>query len=96
MCRCPSQRFFQPQILSQGLLVLLMLAGCSTAADDGITIEAAWIEMPDGVRLAADLYKPADLKPGDKVKVVVLRGEKEVTVEVKLGKSTRRGADDDG
>lgn len=38
----------------------------------------------------------ADLKPGDKVKVVVLRGEKEVTVEVKLGKSTRRGDDDDG
>ena len=71
MCRCPSQCFFQPHILSQGLLVLLMLAGCSNAADDGITIEAVWIEMPDGVRLAVDLYKPTDLKLGAKLPVLL-------------------------
>ena len=39
----------------------------------------------------------AGFKPGDNVKVVVLRKGKEVTVEVKLGRSTRRGGGgDDG
>ena len=54
-------------VLSRRLLILLLFAQATTAANDGITIESAWIEMPDGVRLAADLYKPSDLKPGDKL-----------------------------
>ncbi|MDH3546988.1 MAG: CocE/NonD family hydrolase [Gammaproteobacteria bacterium] len=39
--------------------------------DDGITIEEAWIDMPDGVRLSADLYKPTDLKRGDGLPVLL-------------------------
>ena len=39
----------------------------------------------------------AGFKPGDKVKVVVVRKDKELTVEVRLGKSPRRGGGgDDG
>ena len=54
-------------VLSRRLLILLLFAQATTAANDGITIESAWIEMPDGVRLAADVYKPSDLKPGVKL-----------------------------
>ncbi len=58
-------------VLSPRLLILLLFAQATTAANDGIAIESAWIEMPDGVRLAADLYKPSDLKPGDKLPVLL-------------------------
>ena len=57
--------------LSWYLLFMLLLARVAMAADDGITIEEAWIEMPDGVLLAADLYKPAGLEPGDKLPVLL-------------------------
>jgi putative CocE/NonD family hydrolase len=56
---------------TQWLLVFVLFARGAIAADDGITIEPAWIEMPDGVRLAVDLYKPGDLKPGDKLPVLL-------------------------
>lgn len=65
MSRAPSQA------LPRYLLVMLLLARSATAADDGITIEEAWIEMPDGVLLAADLYKPAGLEPGHKLPVLL-------------------------
>jgi len=46
------------------LLVILTLVACSkkTAeqAYDGVTIREVWIPMPDGTRLAADLYSPAE------------------------------------
>lgn len=56
---------------TQWLLVFVLFARGAIAADDGITIEPAWIEMPDGVRLAVDLYKPGDLKPGDNLPVLL-------------------------
>ena len=59
------------QVLPRYLLIMLLLARSATAADDGITIEEAWIEMPDGVLLAADLYKPAGLEPGHKLPVLL-------------------------
>ena len=59
------------QALPRYLLIMLLLARSATAADDGITIEEAWIEMPDGVFLAADLYKPAGLEPGHKLPVLL-------------------------
>ena len=58
-------------VLSRRLLILLLFAQATTAANDGITIDSAWIEMPDGVRLAADLYKPGDLEPDDKLPVLL-------------------------
>jgi len=44
-----------------GILVTGWLAAVETAAaqDSEISIEEVWIPMPDGVRLAADLYRPA-------------------------------------
>lgn len=45
------------------LLVLFSLSGCRTAEDEGaveIDITEAWITLPDGIRLAADIYWPAD------------------------------------
>ncbi|MCH9006064.1 MAG: CocE/NonD family hydrolase [Proteobacteria bacterium] len=65
MSRAPSQA------IPRCLLIMLLLARVAIAADDGITIEEAWIEMPDGVLLAADLYKPAGLEPGDKLPVLL-------------------------
>ena len=59
------------QALPRYLLIMLLLARSATAAGDGITIEEAWIEMPDGVFLAADLYKPAGLEPGHKLPVLL-------------------------
>ncbi len=46
------------------LILLALAAGSGIAADApsspeyGITLQEAWITMPDGVRLAADLYMP--------------------------------------
>ena len=52
------------------LLVLLLFAQ-GAAANDGIMIEPAWIEMPDGVRLSADLYMPSDLEAGARLPVLL-------------------------
>ena len=52
------------KLYSLGVLALsLAIAGCSQAADPSeprfdIRIDEAWITMPDGVRLAADLFMP--------------------------------------
>jgi uncharacterized protein len=55
------------------LIVLLILTAASTMANGalppsapthGVRLEKAWIRMPDGVRLAATLYMPADLGSG--------------------------------
>jgi len=54
-----------------GLLVLVMLASVAAAAEDGIVIEEVWIEMPDGTRLATDLYRPADLAEDERVPVLL-------------------------
>ena len=71
MSRRPHNSYPGLRVFLRLLLVSMLLARGATAADDGITIEEAWIEMPDGVHLSADLYKPTDLKPGDKLPVLL-------------------------
>ena len=41
------------------LFLLFWIAACAPATDDGPEIRQVWIPMPDGIRLAADLYVPA-------------------------------------
>ena len=48
-----------------------MLAACSTGANEEIEIREAWIEMPDGVRLAADIFVPAGAEVGDRFPVLL-------------------------
>ena len=38
---------------------LVLAADAPSAAEYGISIKEQWITMPDGVRLAADLYMPS-------------------------------------
>ena len=45
----------------------LLIATQLHAADRGVRLVTASIPMPDGVRLAATLYMPADLRPGERV-----------------------------
>ena len=54
------------------LLAALAVLGLTTASgvqasDRGVRVAQASIPMPDGVELAADLYIPADLRPGERV-----------------------------
>jgi putative CocE/NonD family hydrolase len=53
------------------IVVTLLLTQFAAAADDEIVIEEAWIEMPDGVRLSADLYKPANLEADARLPVLL-------------------------
>jgi len=41
------------------VLLTAILAACAEKASDEPTIEQAWIPMPDGIRLAADIFVPA-------------------------------------
>jgi len=54
-----------------GLLALLaslpLLASIAQGADRGVRLVKTSIPMPDGVRLAATLYMPADLRAGERV-----------------------------
>jgi putative CocE/NonD family hydrolase len=47
--------------------LLLLATTCAQAADHGVRLVKTSIPMPDGVPLAATLYMPADLKPGQRV-----------------------------
>jgi len=49
----------------------LFLVIAAANADDNITIEEAWIEMPDGIRLAADIYVPKGAATGEKFPVLL-------------------------
>ncbi len=49
----------------------LTLAACFAASDKEPAIKAAWITMPDGVRLAADLYMPAGAGRSDRFPVLL-------------------------
>jgi len=51
------------QIRPTWTLLAMLVAGPVLAQENDIVIEEAWIPMPDGVRLAADLYRPADAEP---------------------------------
>ena len=48
-------------LLALVLLVHGNLLAAATLEHEGIAIHEAWITLPDGVRLAADLYLPADI-----------------------------------
>ena len=50
-----------------GLTLLILICAVADAADRGVHVFKTWIPMPDGVRLAATLYMPADLHPGERV-----------------------------
>ncbi|MFT5138380.1 MAG: putative acyl esterase [Lysobacterales bacterium] len=62
------------------LVTALLLIGClnmparvaepASSPEFGVAIEEAWITMPDGVRLAADLHMPQGGKPGQKFPVI--------------------------
>jgi len=43
-----------------GLALVVALAACSNGASKDIEIREAWIEMPDGIRLAADIFVPPE------------------------------------
>ncbi len=49
------------------VLALVLAAGLVHGADRGVRLVQASIPMPDGVVLAATLYMPADLRPGERV-----------------------------
>lgn len=49
------------------MLLFLAQAHAALAADRGLRLVHTQIPMPDGVRLAATLYMPADLKPGERL-----------------------------
>ncbi|MGH8432790.1 MAG: CocE/NonD family hydrolase, partial [Solimonas sp.] len=51
------------------LLAGLWLTAAARAGD--IQIEEAWIPMPDGVRLSADLYQSNDVEPGARLPVLL-------------------------
>jgi len=59
------------------LLALVIGPGRVPAAQDpsppvyGIAVEHAWIPMPDGVRLSADLYVPEGAAPGERFPVLL-------------------------
>jgi putative CocE/NonD family hydrolase len=50
-----------------GCLAAQSAAAAGAAVDRGLKIVTAAIPMPDGVELAATLYMPADLRPGERV-----------------------------
>ena len=92
--RPATNRHVELRALSRWLLVLLLLARGATAADDGIMIKPAWIEMADSVRLSADLYMPSDLAGNDRLPVLLeylpyrkngVPGAKFMTTTLRLG-----------
>jgi uncharacterized protein len=57
------------------LFILCLLQGCSEnvqpSSQTTIEIKEVMIPMPDGINLAADLYVPAGMKPGDNLPVLL-------------------------
>ena len=51
--------------------LLLVVTISAQAADHGVRLVKTSIPMPDGVQLAATLYMPADLQPGQRVPVLL-------------------------
>ena len=65
-----SRNFFMPLGLSALLCAIAMPAFAQPLVEAGIEIRQVWIPMPDGTRLAADLYLPDDA--GDRALPVLL------------------------
>ena len=53
--------FVQGQVIGQNHTVVI----------DNIQIREAWIPLQDGTNLAVDLYMPADMKPDEKLPVIL-------------------------
>ena len=53
--------------LATAAALCVALATASQTIDRGVRLVKATIPMPDGVELAANLYMPADLRPGERV-----------------------------
>ena len=53
------------------MALAITLSACSSGAGDKIEITEAWITMPDGVRLAADIYTPAGVDKTDRFPVML-------------------------
>lgn len=65
-----------PRLLASLLTAALLLAACAggaaaTPAAHGMRIEPAWIAMPDGTRLSADLYRPTGGRAGERFPVLL-------------------------
>jgi putative CocE/NonD family hydrolase len=67
----PEQRQVAGRGLKLSIVVIAMVLGLATgparSADRGVRLVQASIPMPDGVMLAATLYMPANLRPGERV-----------------------------
>jgi putative CocE/NonD family hydrolase len=61
----------QPRRLIQAFVLSVALAACSSPRELEYEITEAWIPMPDGVRLAADIYWPAEVAGGDRFPVLL-------------------------
>ena len=63
---------FKDQITSICVMgVALTLSACLSKSNDDIEISEAWITMPDGIRLAADIYMPPGAEEKDRFPVLL-------------------------
>jgi predicted acyl esterase len=53
------------------VISFLLAAAATPATTAGITVQEIQIGMPDGVKLAADLYLPDDHKAGQRIPVLL-------------------------
>ena len=65
-------RYVRKQIRFICLLALaLALSACSSHTRNDVEIRKAWVAMPDGIRLAADIYVPAGAGKDDRFPVLL-------------------------
>ena len=53
------------------MALIISLVACSPRTNDQIEITEDWITMPDGIRLAADIYWPAGAEKDDRFPVLL-------------------------
>jgi uncharacterized protein len=68
---CPRIRAAHGLAVAAAIGLLLPVAATAVAGNRGLHVVTATIPMPDGVQLAATLYMPGDLKPGERVPVLL-------------------------
>src|SRR3984885_5970261 len=69
ICRAPGVTLMRFPAFAGALLLLVSMS--ARAEDHGVHLVKTSIPMPDGVQLAATLYMPADLEPGQRVPVLL-------------------------
>src|SRR5271154_1668941 len=69
ICRAQGVTFMKIPAFAGALLLLVTMN--ARAEDHGVNLVKTSIPMPDGVQLAATLYMPADLPPGQRVPVLL-------------------------